>query len=98
MADHPYGGSITGPEAFVARMARRKAHEQAIAFEMDCLLADGSANVMFHGRMWVETPQGRQSAAVTERWRFAGDELAELVKCWHDPQAAGAVFRSIGME
>ncbi len=97
VAGHPYGGSVTGPEAFVARMARLKAHEQAIAFEMECLLSDEVENVMFYGRMWVETPQGRQSAAVMERWRFANDKLAELVMCWHDPQAAGAIFRSIGM-
>jgi hypothetical protein len=97
VAGHPYGGSTRGPEGFVARMARLKAHEQAISFEMDCLLADEVGNVMFHGRMRVETPQGSQTAPVMERWRFANDKLAELVMCWHDPQASGALFRSIGM-
>lgn len=97
VAGHPYGGNCRGPEGFVARMARIRAQEHAIAFEMGCLLSDEVENVMFHGRMWVETPQGRKAAPVMERWRFANDKLAELVMCWHDPKTAGEIFASVGM-
>lgn len=93
---HPYGGPCRGPAAFAARMARIRRLEHACRFEMDCLVADDAANVLFHGRLCVETPDGaRHELPLMERWRFAGDLLAELTMCWQDPARAIAVLGAV---
>lgn len=93
---HPYGGPCSGPVAFAERMARLRGFEHACRFEMDCLVADETANVLFHGRLCVTTPDGAMhELPLMERWRFEGDKLAELAMFWQDPAKAIAVLGSV---
>jgi hypothetical protein len=93
---HPYGGPCSGPAAFAGRMARIRRLEHACSFQMDCLVADDSANVLFHGRLRVTTPDGAtHELPLMERWRFEGDKLAELAMFWQDPAKAIAVLSAV---
>ena len=96
VAGHPFGGPCSGPEGFAARMARIRKLEHACRFEMDCLMADETANVMFHGRLCVTTPDGAMhELPLMERWRFEEGKLAELAMFWQDPAQAITVLGQI---
>lgn len=93
---HPYGGPCTGPTALAHRMTRIRRLEHACRFEMDCLVADDSANVLFHGRLCVTTPDGENhELPLMERWRFRGDKLAGLAMFWQYPARAIAVLGAV---
>lgn len=84
----PFGGTYRGPAGFVALMQRITTDYPSFRFELDCLLTDGTENVMFQGRMSADTPGGHLTMPVMERWRFANDKAVEIIVCWHDTKRA----------
>jgi len=93
---HPYGGPCSGAVAFAERMARIRRFEHACSFQMDCLVADQTANVLFHGRLCVTTTDGVvHELPLMERWTFDHDKLASLAMFWQEPAKAIAVLDTV---